>query len=148
MTLFLAYEQAQWCAGKSVRVAELVFEKSDVGGTYVLWVSAKQGEGGRFRRHLGDECGLRCFRGFALPNRERMRLQDLLEPLIERPGRHAFVERSIDAIDSREQLIERARLSRGLGEIGRAASRARGCLRAWIWEVAVTLKKKDNAAAL
>ena len=74
--LFLAGEDAERRTGKSISLAELVFEKSDVGGAHVLRVSAKQGKGRRLRRHLGDEGGFRCFRRFAFSNRERMRLQD------------------------------------------------------------------------
>ena len=111
MTLFLADEQAERRAGEPVGFPELPFKKSNVGRADVLRVSAKQSEGGRLRGDLGDECGLRRFCWFALPNRERMRFQDFLEPLIERSSRHTLIERRIDTVDVGEQLMQRIGLS-------------------------------------
>ena len=88
--LFLSNQHANRSSLESIFLAELVFEKAEVGGRDIVRMADKQRKDRWLCRDLGHEGRLGDLRWFAFPYRQRVGGEDFLEELVQRSGRDPF----------------------------------------------------------
>src|SRR4029079_18285351 len=81
--LFFSNQHANRSSLESIFLAELVFEKAEVGGRDIVRVTDKQRKDRRLRRHLGHKGRFGDLRRFAFTYRQGVGGEDLLEELVQ-----------------------------------------------------------------
>ena len=88
--LFLPNQHANRGSLESIFLAELVFEKAEIGGRDIVRMTDKQRKDRWLCRDLGHEGRFGDLRRFAFAHRQGVGGEDLLEELVQRSGRDPF----------------------------------------------------------
>ena len=88
--LFFSNQHANRSSLESIFLAELVFEKAEVGGRDIVRVTDKQRKDRRLCCDLCHEGRFCDLRRFAFTYRQGVGGEDLLEELVQRSGRDPF----------------------------------------------------------
>ncbi len=108
--LLLPDHEAERGAGELVGFAQLILQIFQVRRREVFRMADKQGKDRRFGGHLRDIGGLRHSRRLVLAGRQRMGVENFLQPGIQRASGDTLGEHRVHVLEEREKTVDGVRL--------------------------------------